>query len=87
MAPEREYSSYQKDLIRRYYDNRDDIMVQKLAGVISDIYLCTSPKKLDRLWERVSKALLALEENKDFVKDLVARRDIEFLAKVLSTLQ
>ena len=87
MAQEREYSSYQKDLIRRYYDNRDDIMVQKLAGMISEIYLCQSPKKLDRLWERVSKALLALEENKDFVKDLVARRDIEFLAKVLTTLQ
>ena len=87
MAQEREYSKYQKDLIRRYYDNRDNIMVQKLAELISEIYLSDSPKKLDRLWERVSKALLALEENKDFVKDLVAKRDIEFLAKVLTTLQ
>lgn len=87
MTQEQPYSKYQKDLIDRYYKRRDDIMVQKLGELISEIYVCESPRKLERLWERVGKALLNLEENPAFVKDLVDNRDLEFLARVLNTLQ
>ena len=87
MSQDKPYSQYQRDLIDRYYKRKDDIMVQKLGELISEIYVCESPKRLDRLWDRVGKALLNLEENPAFVKDLVDKRDLEFLAKVLNTLQ
>ena len=83
MAGGREYSKHQQDLIKRYYENRDDIMKQKLAELVSDIYLCTSAKRLDRLWERVGKALNNLKMEPAVVADLIERRDIKLLAEIV----
>jgi hypothetical protein len=76
-------SKYQEDLIRRYYEHRDDIMMQRLAELVSEIYLCTTPKKLDQLWERVRKALANLKMEQEIVDDLVGRRDVKLLAEIV----
>lgn len=53
-----EYSSHQKKIISRYYDNLDTIMLTKLQELTSEIYLAEGkPKKLDQLWDRVGKAM------------------------------
>ena len=78
-----EYSKHQKDLIRLYYEHRDDIMIQKLAELVSEIYLCDSPKKLDRLWERARKALANVKMEPAIIDDLVGRRDVKLLAEIV----
>jgi hypothetical protein len=77
------FSKYQQDLIRRYYEQRGDIMMQKLGELVGEIYLCDSPKKLDRLWERVRKALSNLKMEPEVIEDLVGRRDVKLLAEIV----
>ena len=45
----REYSSYQRKLIKRYYENLDDIRTQKLGELVTEIYLATTPRRLDSM--------------------------------------
>lgn len=83
MVPVAEHSKYQKDLIRLYYEHRDDIMIQKLAELVTELYLCDSPKKLDRLWERTRKALVNVKMEPAVIDDLVGRRDVKLLAEIV----
>ncbi|MDR1923310.1 MAG: hypothetical protein LBQ66_02955 [Planctomycetaceae bacterium] len=47
---------YQEKIIKRYYENRKDIMSQKLEDLVSDLYL-SEGKKRKQIWKRVSVAL------------------------------
>ena len=53
-------SSYQDRVIRRYYENRDEIMLQKLGELISDLYLAEG-KARARIWQRAADALRNLK--------------------------
>ena len=57
MAEKKPLTPHQKGIVRRYYENREAISTQKLGEIVSELYLCTSPKKADRLWERISTEL------------------------------
>ena len=41
----KEYSDHQKKIIKRYYDNRDDIDFRRLSEIASDLYLATRRRK------------------------------------------
>ncbi len=47
----KEYSDYQKKIIKRFYDNRGDIDFRRLGEIASDLYLSTG-KKTERLWKQ-----------------------------------
>jgi hypothetical protein len=51
-----EYTPYQEKIIKRYYNNRDEIMQQKLSEMITDLYLAEG-KKRQKLWQRIVAAL------------------------------
>jgi len=53
-------SSYQDRIIRRYYQNQDAIMLQKLGDLVTDLYLAEGKAK-DRLWKRLAAALKNLK--------------------------
>ena len=53
-------SPYQQKIIKRYYNNYDSIQSQRLAELVTEIYLAEG-KKLDRLWARVGEMLTKLE--------------------------
>ena len=79
----REYSSYQRKLIKRYYENLDDIRTQKLGELVTEIYLATTPKRLDSLWGRAAKLLHEKDadpEHQAAVEALLDARDVEALA-------
>ena len=86
MAKERSYSRYQKGVIKRYYENKDHLMTQKLGEVVSELYLCTEEKKADRLWKSAHKALLSAGVHKVQAERLVEARDLEGLAKLVGEL-
>lgn len=86
MAKERNYSRYQKGVIKRYYDNKDHLMNQKLGEVVSELYLCTEEKKAARLWASAHKALINAGVHKVQAARLVEARDLEGLAKVVGEL-
>jgi hypothetical protein len=78
-----EYSKYQQEVISQYYKNLDSIMLQKLSELVSDLYLANSPEKLDKLWDRVHKAMLKLKIPPAIVSHIMQKRSIEILAKNL----
>jgi hypothetical protein len=76
-------SEYQADVISRYYDNLDTIMLQKLGELVSELYLADTDKQRDKLWQRVEKAIVRLKVPPAIVDHIMQKRDVEVLAKNL----
>src|ERR1700722_19797671 len=55
----KDYSNYQKKIIKRYYDNRDDIDFVRLGEIATALYLATG-KKTERLWKQASELMTRL---------------------------
>jgi hypothetical protein len=79
----REYSEHQQHIIRKYYNQLDTIMLQKLGELVSELYLADTEAKQKRLWDRVHKAMVQLKIPDDIVAHIVAKKDVETLARNL----
>ena len=79
----RNYSKYQQDVINRYYENIENITLQKLSELLTELYLAESPAKKERLWQRVEKAMQQLKVKPQIVSHIMAKKDVEILAKNL----
>jgi len=77
------YTPHQQNIISRYYDNLDTIMLTKLQEMVSDLYLADTPAKQDRLWQRIHKAMTKLGAPPAIVEHIMAKRDVEILANNL----
>jgi hypothetical protein len=87
MAGGREYSSYQRKVINRYYDNQDTILATRLGEIVTDITLAQDDqKKLDRLWKRAEQALSKTNLKPESWKNIVQNRDPKQLAQLLAKL-
>jgi hypothetical protein len=86
MAKGQFHSSYQKGIIKRYYENKEDISAQKLGEIVSDLYLEENDAKAKRKWESAQTALLALGANQARVDKIVAERNLQALAKLVEEL-
>lgn len=78
-----DYSPYQRKIIDRYYDKRDEIMLAKLGEIVSELYLAESEAKLSRLWTRVAKAMEGLRVPQSIAEHILKERKPEILAKNL----
>ncbi len=76
----KDYSQHQQDVIGRYYENRDAIMLQKLQELVTDLYLADTETKQKRLWERVEKALKNMKVKPAIMKHILEKRSPEVLA-------
>ncbi len=74
---------YQEKIIRRYYENRDGMMQQKLAEMTTDLYLAEGAKRA-RLWKRISQALTNLSVDQERIDTLIAADDPAKLAHFLA---
>jgi len=54
-----DFTPYQQKVIKRYYDSQDSLALQKLADLVSDLYL-TSGKKRQRVWVSLESAMQKL---------------------------
>jgi hypothetical protein len=80
------FTPHQKGIVRRYYEHRDALMHQKLAEIVSDLYLCEDEKKAERLWKSARTALLNAGAPKPRVETVIASRNLERLAALLAEL-
>ncbi len=78
-------SSYQDRIIKRYYQNRDDIMLQRLGELVTDLYLAEG-KSRAKLWERIAAALANLKIPAARIEHLVASDNPSLVAKLLEEL-
>lgn len=75
---------YQDKIIKRYYDNRDGIMQQKLSEMTTDLYLAEGAKRA-RLWKRIATALANLGVEEAKIDKLIAADDPAQLAQFLES--
>ena len=86
MAKGRHFTPYQKGVVKRYYEHRESIATQRLGEIVSDLYLCRSPNKAERLWKGARTALLNAGANKVEVEKLCSDQSLERLAKLAGEL-
>jgi hypothetical protein len=73
---------YQEKVIKRYYENRDDIMTNKLAMLITDLYL-SEGKKRQQIWKRIAAALTNLKVPQSQIDHLISQDNPALLAKYI----
>jgi len=79
----KEYSSYQRDVISRYYDNLEAITLNRLQELVGQLYLADSKAKQARLWERTQKAMERLKIKPAIIEHIMNKKDVAVLAKNL----
>ena len=81
-----EYSNYQKKVIRRFYENREQGDEQRLAELVTNLYL-SSGKKLEKLWEQARETMLRLKVPQKRVDHLLTAKDPALIAEVVKELE
>jgi len=80
-----ELTKHQQSIVKKYYENLDTALLQRLGEQVGDLYLAEG-KKRAKLWETVEKSLLKLGVPKSRVATIVKSDDARQLAKVLQEL-
>jgi hypothetical protein len=85
--PEREYTNYQKKVISRYYENRDQIDEQRLSELVTSLYLATTDKQKMKLWDSAGETMTRLKVPKSRIAHVLEKKDSALLAEVVKELQ
>lgn len=78
-------SRYQEKVIKRYYDNRESIAVQRAQELITELYL-SEGKKRERHWKTLATHLRALGVSEQQIEHLTAQDKPELAANLLKNL-
>jgi hypothetical protein len=82
---EKEYSKYQKQVIKNYYDNREQIDAGRLSELVTSLYLA-SEKKAAKMWVTAGELMERLNVPKSRIEHILAARDPAILATVVEDL-
>ncbi len=81
-----EHTPYQKGIIKRFYEHRDTLAVQKLGEIVSNLYVETNERRIGAAWKAAEKQLLAAGVHAHEAQAVVKDRDLGALAKILQRL-
>jgi len=85
MAKGQVLTRHQQGVVRRYYEQKDTIMSQKLGEIVSDLYLAAGDEKgSERLWKRAQTALQNTSVDPARVASVCADRDVAKLAELVN---
>jgi len=77
-----ERTKYQQNIIKRYYDNQDAILTQRLGEQITELYLAEG-KSRQKQWEKVVGTLEKLKIPKTRIDHVRKADNPALVAKVL----
>ena len=83
----RDYTSYQQKVIKRYYDNREQLSHQQLAELVAELYLAEGKKKKQQLWERAGELMKRLGVPEARVQHLLQKGDPALVAHLVKELE
>jgi hypothetical protein len=81
-----EYTPYQQKIIKRYYGNQDTIQRQRLAELVTELYLAAD-KKRQRAWKSAAAAMQKLGVPQSRIDHVVRQDDPALLAQVVKELE
>jgi len=82
----RDLSRRQSSIVKRYYDNLDTIVANRLQEAVSELYLEESDKKRANLWKKVQAQLNKTPADPGVVHQIVEDGDVERLARLVNDL-
>src|SRR4029453_6230850 len=80
-----EFTKYQRKVIQRYYDNRDDIALQRVQELVTELYLADGKKRVKH-WESLALHLGKLGVKPDVIEHLRREDKPELVASLVSKL-
>jgi hypothetical protein len=80
-----DYTKHQQKIIKRYYENIDQISLQRLSELVADLYLA-SGKKRDKLWESATACMKKLGLPQPRIDHVLDKKDPEMLARLVKEL-
>ena len=83
MSEGKNYSRYQQNVIRRYYENADSIGLQRAQELVTELYLAEG-KKREKVWDSLEKSLTKAGVPKDQVAHLRSQDDPALVAQLLT---
>lgn len=80
-----ERTKYQQNIIKNYYENRENISLQRAQEILTDLYL-SEGKKRQKYWESLTNHLSKLGVKPEVLKRLVAQDDAQAAATLITNL-
>ncbi len=80
-----ERSKYQQNIIRNYYENRENIALQRVQELVTELYLAEGKKRKTQ-WDRLETHLLKLEVKQKTIDQLRKKDDPMLVAKLAERL-
>jgi len=80
-----DYTKHQQKIINRYYQNLDQISLQRLAELVADLYL-TAGKKRDKLWESAAACMQKLGVPQPRIDHILKEKKPELVAGLVKEL-
>ena len=78
-----DYTPHQRRILLNYSDRKPEIMLQKLAELVSELAVEEDAAKRKRLWTRAEKALRQLKVPSWRIAKILGSQDPGLLAKVV----
>jgi len=81
-----DYTPYQQKIIKRFYGNQDTIQRQRLAELVTELYLSEGGKR-QRAWKSAAVAMQKLGVPQSRIDHVVKQNDPALLAQVVKELE
>jgi len=80
-----QFSKYQQNIIKNYYNNRENIALQRVQELVTELYLAEG-KKRAKLWDSLPGHLEKLGLKQQEIDHVVAEEKPELVAKLVERL-
>lgn len=80
-----ERSKYQQNIIKNYYENRENIALQRCQELVTELYL-SEGKKRQKYWKSLENHLLKLDVKQPTIDHLIQQDDPQLVATLLEKL-
>src|SRR5262249_8673389 len=81
-----DYTPHQQKIIKRYYSNQETLQHQRLAELVSELYLAQG-KKRQRAWEAAASAMQKLGLPQSRIEHLIRQDNPALIAEVVKELE
>ena len=79
-------SKFQSKVIKNYYNNRENIAIQRLQELVTELYL-TEGKKRKQNWKHVETHLLKMDGKQATIDHLIEQDNPELVASLIKKLE
>jgi hypothetical protein len=81
-----DHTPYQQKIIKRYYNNQDTIQRQRLAEMVTELYL-SEGKKRQKVWASIATAMQKLAVPQSRIDHLLKQDNPALVAEVVKELE